>query len=410
MTMKKTDCEAGRNIAVASSEVGDRKLRVLLIYQYRLLFPSIRVCGHCQLEWLAEQEKLEYRAVRDMALKVSDMNWADVVVLGRTDSWFEDRLARLLRRTGKYIAYILDDDLLNISPEISSASYYRRRDIRGYIRDMIDLSDAIISPSPLLLKKYATNGKKGIQIEEPAIHPVQYSPRKTDGPIRIGFAGSIDRTQDIEVILKQTLMSVKEEYGDRVAFEFFGAIPRFAEALGARRIPYTESYDDYRRTLNELQWDIGLAPMPDTPFHACKHYNKFSEYAAAGIVGVFSNVQPYTRLSAFADCAILCENTPESWTRALRELIEDADRRERYRRRVIECAKGPLSIPASAAQLEAGLPELKALKSARRIRHTWLGAWRAGDVLIRLFHKLRRDGLVGAVKVAARRARGILGR
>ena len=387
----------------ARAEENSGKMRVLLIY--RVITPSVRLCGHCQMEYLAEQGRLEYRAVQEMKLTVEDIDWADIVALGRLDSWYEHRLAQLMHRVGKYLAYILDDDLLNIPPQVRSAHYYGQGEIQGYIRDMIDLSDAIISPSPMLLEKYA-RGKRAIQIEEPAIDPVAYRPHAADEPVKIGFAGSIDRIGDIEDVLRTALIQVRDRYGDGVHFEFLGAKPAFAERLGANCVPYCDDYEAYRHTLNALQWDIGLAPMPDTPFHACKHYNKFSEYAAAGIVGVFSDVYPYTRIKAFPECAVFCENTPGDWVRALKALIEDADRREEYRRRAARCARERLSIAASAEELAAGLPDATALDhAAARPLRGWLGPMKAWNLCMRVRTQVRGYGVAGLSDAARKRMR-----
>lgn len=317
-----------------------RKPHVLLIY--RQMIPSIRLCGHCQMEYLAQQGKLEYRACQEMKIKNADLNWADTILLGRLDSWYERKLAEQLRKAGKYLIYIIDDDLLNIPSEISSAAYYNQPDVQRNIRSMIEMSDAILSPSPRLLEQYAVNGRKAIRIEEPAIDPVPYKPHDPAQPVKIGFAGSIDRTGDIESILKEALIRIKKEYGNRVQFEFFGAIPSFANEIEARCIPYCDSYDEYRKTLNSLEWDIGLAPMPDTPFHACKHYNKFVEYAAAGVVGVFSDVEPYREIGVYA---VLCENTVSAWKESLITLLSDFSRREALRKRTNEfiAAEGTVS-------------------------------------------------------------------
>lgn len=381
------------------------KRRVLLIY--RALTPSVRLCGHCQMEYLATRGRLEYRAVQELKLRVQDINWADIVLLGRLDSWYEYQLAQMARGAGRYIAYILDDDLLNIPSQVSSARYYGQRQIQAYIRGMIDLSDAVISPSPLLLEKYAS-GKRAIQVEEPTIDPVAYRPREPGGPVKIGFAGSIDRIGDIENVLRDALIQTRDRYGGAVAFEFLGAKPGFAEHLGARCIPYIDSYDDYRRTLNALQWDIGLAPMPDTPFHACKHYNKFSEYAAAGVAGVFSDVQPYVRLKAFDNCAVLCENTSESWIKALSDLIEDSDRREDCRRKAILCAGEYMSLQRSAEELEAALPDPTRLDTTGTVKCRWLGFMKVWNVLKRMVTKVKGYGLSGLVDAAITRTQGIV--
>ena len=60
------------------------------------------------------------------------------------------------------------------------------------------------------------------------------------------------------------------------------------EVLAAASYPtfsassYLEDYEDYRSAMGTLGWDIALAPLPDTPFHRCKHYNKYIEYASYG--------------------------------------------------------------------------------------------------------------------------------
>lgn len=319
-----------------------RLTHVLLIY--RQMIPSVRLCGHCQMEYLAKEKKLEYRAVQEMRIKNSALNWADIVLLGRLDSWYEHQLAKKLHEAGKYLVYIIDDDLLNIPPEISSAAHYGRKETQAYIRSMIELSDAILSPSPLLLEKYARDGRKAILIEEPAIHSSQFRPHDPNQPVKIGFAGSIDRVSDIEGILKEALLKIKTTYGDRVQFEFFGAIPSFAKELDAKCIPYCNSYDEYRKKLDSLNWDIGLAPMPDTPFHACKHYNKFVEYAAAGVVGVFSDVEPYTRLSKVLCKSFFCTNEPASWVKAISNLINNRELLEKNRANTIELLRNRFSL------------------------------------------------------------------
>lgn len=340
---------------------------VMLIY--RQMIPSVRLCGHCQMEYLAQAGKIEYRAVQEMKLRCSDLNWAEIVLLGRLDSWYEYQLVRALREAGRYLIYMIDDDLLNIPAAVSSAAYYGQKEIQGYIRGMIGMSDAIASPSPLLLEKYAVDRRKAIRIEEPAISPAAYEPHEHGRPVKIGFAGSIDRVQDIQCILKDSLIQIKRTYGERVQFEFFGAIPSFAQELDARCIPYRSSYEEYRRVLQGLQWDIGLAPIPDTPFHACKHYNKFIEYAAAGIVGVFSKEEPYIRLGKQFPGVLLCENTLQAWTNAISGLIEDDEHREELRKQAVQCAQTNFSVASTADAWEKAVCIQRSVQGSCRLKH-----------------------------------------
>lgn len=371
------------------------KKNVLLIY--RKMIPSVRLCGHCQMEELAAQGKVDYRAIQEMRLTNADLKWADIVLLGRLDSWYEHQLVKMLRQAGKYLVYIIDDDLPNIPPEIISARYYGQPEIQGYIRGIMEMSDAILSPSPLLLEKYAVNGRKAIQIEEPAIDVIPYRPHDPEMPVTIGFTGSPDRVADLEIILKDAMLQIKKEYGRRVTFEFFGGIPSFAGELEARCYPYTDSYDAYREKLNELAWDIGLAPMPDTPFHACKHYNKFVEYAAAGIAGIYSNVPPYTRLNAFPGCALLCENRTEAWAASLRRLLDDRTDRERMRKAAIDQAKRLTKKDTADALWETAMLS-SAAGNGRGCK--WVFPVKALNPMMRMKTSIKAHSLIGCVKKA----------
>lgn len=373
------------------SAAENRKCHVLLIY--RAMIPSVRLCGHSQMEALAREGLLEYRAVQEMQLTRADMNWADTVLLGRLDSWYERRLAQILHDARRRLVYIIDDDLLNIPPAITSAAYYGQPAVQGNIRAMLDMSGVIFSPSPLLLAKYATDGKLAVKMEEPALEPVSYSPRNPGRPLKIGFAGSIDRVSDIEEILRKALFRIKEEFGDRVRFEFFGAIPSFARQLEAACIPYTEDYDHYRRKLNELAWDIGLAPMPITPFHACKHYNKFCEYSAAGVAGIYTDSEPYVFIPEKERFGRFCKNTPEAWYEQIRAEILDDEGREEHRRQCCAWAGERLSPSYIGRELFQAHGELFRPLEAQAIAGSALGWLKVQNLCRSVAEKVRRNGL-----------------
>ena len=377
--------------------------RVLLIY--KLMIPSVRLCGHCQLEELAARGAVEYRYKTTMGVSRQDLAWAETVLMCRLDNAYELHLAQLLKQAGKNLVYVIDDDLLNVPEALASAPYYRQKQVQACIRGIIGLSDAILSPSPVLLDKYARDGRRGILLEEPAIDPLPREPREPGRPVCIGFAGSVDRAGDIEQLLKDTLLRIHAEYGPRVSFTFFGAVPSFAGELNARCVPYCDSYDAYRRTLAELQIDIGLAPMPDTPFHACKHYNKFVEYAAAGAVGVYSDVPPYDRLRKQFGWELLCPNTADAWYAALTRLLDHPEETERIRTRQDELVATVFSVPVIADQLNQALDALPHHPEAKVVGALRLLGMKALAWIRRVWNGLKRYGLKAPVLVL-RRLRG----
>ena len=347
---------------------------VLLFYQE--LIPSVRLCGHSQMEALAAMGQIAYRHCAERQLTQEHLRWADIVLLGRVDDYLSRRLVERLRKAGKYLIYILDDDLLNVPEEITSAKHYWQPGVQRNIREIIGMSHAILSPSPLLLVKYAVDGRVGLLTQEPTVAPVPYVPHDPAAPVRIGFAGSVDRAADVRGLLGEALTEIKRTYGERVQMEFFGFKSPLAEALNATARPYCSSYDDYRASLNEAAWDIGLAPMPDTPFHACKHYNKFVEYAAAGIVGVFSDVEPYAQLKRDIGLGVFCENRTEAWVAAIRDLIDDREKLEAMRRQVCECAVTTVSAETIARTLEERMAEIWPWRAPKDEKNYPLVKWK----------------------------------
>lgn len=322
-----------------------------ILHLYKSMIPSTRLCGHCQLEEMARQGLIEYRHCRTLDVTQADLDWADTVLLSRLDCNYELRLAKALKTAGRTLIYMIDDDLLHVPLELASGAYFAQKEMQRCIPALMSVSDAILSPSKELLGKYALGGVRPILTEEPAINPVAYQPYEAGRSVRIGFAGTVDRTGDIERILGGVLLRLKKEFGSGIEFYFFGAIPAFAAQLEAKSIPYCDSYDKYREVMNGLQLDIGLAPMPGTAFHACKHYNKFVEYAAAGVVGVYSLEKPYTRLAEQFGWPLLCPNEEESWYEALHALISSPEEINRLKRQLAEMSATVFSVPVIAREL-----------------------------------------------------------
>lgn len=334
-----------------------------VLLAYRQTIPSTRLCDHCQMEHLARKEKIEYCCTRE-EIKTSVLNWAAVVMLGRLESWYEYHLAKKLHGTGWWLIYIMDD--------------------------------------LILLPSYAINGHWAIQVEESAIDPVSYRPLNLVKLEETGFAEAIDRIGAIESIIGETLTQLKQGYGKRICLGFFGAIPSVARKLGAEYIPNQCSYAAYRRTLNSLEWDIGLVPVLFTPFYARKRDNKF-EYAATGIMGVFSATGPNTRLKAMNASEVLCENVPCAWYEALRIYIDPSGERETLRRRCMEMEKTKFFVVHSALTMlentgEARSPQEGKMKVTemhalmiRSLGHAVLEKWSTHELFDKSLDGLRKQ-------------------
>lgn len=324
----------------------------VLMY-YRVMIPSLQLCGGAQLQALAEAGEIEYRCVQEDRLTGADIAWADIALLPRLDSRYQQAVAEHLRRSGRTLIYMIDDDLLHVPAGMTSAPYYGLPSTQAHIRAMLAMSHAVISPSPRLLEMYGAEGQERTVVEEPAMWIPAFQPHRPGEKVTIGFAGSLDRSADADGALRQALVRIRAEYGERVAFAFFGAKPSFAAELDAVCHPFCMDYERYLHALGECGWDIGLGPMPDTAFHACKHYIKLTEYAALGIAGVFTEVPPYDRAKAQGIPARYVDGSADGWYNAIRAWLDNPASLEEARQAAYDYACAHMTPEQTAQPLYA---------------------------------------------------------
>ncbi|MBR5754253.1 MAG: glycosyltransferase [Erysipelotrichaceae bacterium] len=283
--------------------------------------PSVLLCGHCQLEYLEKQGKLNYKFVISHFVNRRNIEWADVFVFLRSDSDIDAYVSKIAKKAGKKCIYVMDDDLLNVPSYLSSAPYYMLPSTKHNIRTIMSNCDTFLTPSKVLLEKYGEDFKYKYNIAEPSLNRIRK--KEKNDKIKIGFAGSIDRAQDLNDILKDAMKQIIEKYGSRIEVEIMGAKPDFVDELGITHLPYQDGYDAYTAYMAKCNWDIGLAPMPISEFHRCKYFNKYVEYASFGIAGIYTDCEPYIYGIRDRENGLLVNNTTEEWVDAISELIEN---------------------------------------------------------------------------------------
>lgn len=338
---------------------------VLLLYE--ILNPSVRLCAYEQLNFLNRLGKIVFKHSSFRNVTQKECIESDVVILVRSDSDMALQLVKTLKKRDKYIIYVLDDDILDIADGLVSSKYYKSVCVQKRIKKIMSCCDMLLSPSELLLQKYKGYFHTSAIIEEPALGENRKATHSKK-QIKIGFAGSIDRKADIESILNNTIHEITTKYKDKIKFEFFGAKPDIVDELNLNYYPYTENYELYQKKLEELNWDIGLAPMPNTNFHQCKHYNKYIEYSAYGIIGIYSNIMPYTKVIKNGINGILCDNVTQEWTKAISYLIDNEIVRKELLDNIENIKKEKFSLDIVSKQYMDAVPELLTYTSHNRKR------------------------------------------
>jgi hypothetical protein len=146
--------------------------------------------------------------------------------------------------------------------------------------------------------------------------------------LRIGFAGSATRTDDLELI-RPVIQPILDHIPNAV-FEFCGAMPR--EIQPDERIRFfihATSYADFIRFQAKRNWAIGLAPLRDHPANRAKTNNKYREYGACSIPGVYSDMPPYQGSVEPGVTGLLVDPSSQSWLSAILLLAHRPDERKR---------------------------------------------------------------------------------
>ena len=87
---------------------------------------------------------------------------------------------------------------------------------------------------------------------------------------------------------------------------------------------------------SELQWDLAIAPLLETPFNVSKSDIKALDYGLLGIPAVFSRVESYQSWVRDESDGLLVENTDAKWLAALSRMVADKGLRARLARQSFE--------------------------------------------------------------------------
>lgn len=230
-----------------------------------------------------------------------------------------------------YVFYI-DDNFWELDNKGALGAYYHHPFIREGLNFIVKNAACIICNSHLLgeyIKKY--NPRVDVLPPMFDFSLIDNLGVTKSNEIRIGFAGSVTRKKDINFL--NDVIPVILERHKNVAFEFIGVAPegiKFDSRI--RFFPALESYDEYVKFQMSRHWSIGLAPLIGSVSDNYKTNNKFREYAAFGIAGIYSSSPVYRGSLAHGITGMECDNLdPNEWNDAIECLITN----EEFRKEIV---------------------------------------------------------------------------
>lgn len=270
-------------------------------------------------------ERISVKSVSVSKIKKGDIEWCDVLYMVRPNNAVFARIARVAHKCGVIVAFFLDDDL-SMLPNGSPNMPWRKKGLSLSAKT----SDMIVSSSPYICKRYGDRFGVSRRVAVDTAVPKKDVKKHIDGKndcIKIVYAAGLGHKTLFDKFIRPVLSELSDRYKDKASLTFMGVHPDINPDDYKMNISFIPpmSLEEYRKTIASENFDIGLAPLVTDEFTKCKYFNKFIEYAMFGIVGLYSNTEPYTFVIKDKENGLLVGEKPEDWLETIGYAIEHED-------------------------------------------------------------------------------------
>lgn len=291
----------------------------------------------------------------------------DAVVVQRVavgDLGTANALVRRLRARGQLLFVDNDDAFALLDSTHPEAEAYRDKD--AVLRHLLAAADQAWFSTPALCDAYrARNGEVVANTLDPRLWRDYRKPSRTlaAGPcLQLLYMGTATHDADFALVLP-ALDRLHAAHPGRFALTVVGALRQAPQRPWLKLLSPPADRGDYPRFVRWLgeqgPFDIGLAPLADNRFNACKSDVKFLDYSALGLLSMLSDVPAYAGAAKQRGLAVLVPGGADEWYRALEDVLLGkvdmagiANRAEAYlwQERSTACSRLPALLQPLLAQ------------------------------------------------------------
>src|SRR5215510_9420029 len=222
---------------------------------------------------------------------------ADVIVFSRnTEPSFGQTLDFAAAR-GKPVIYDIDDNFFELPPYYQDELPHRTPERLAQLERYLTGATLVRVYSEPMRERVRCLNPRVVQVDAAVdwalLPPAR--PRRDPRTVRIVYPTSRWRKDDLASLFLEDVRRLLTAYRGRVEVYFWGYHPPELRGHPAVHcLDFRPDYDRFFGAFARAGFDIGLAPLRDDVFHRSKSNNKFREYAACHVAGVYSDVDVYS--------------------------------------------------------------------------------------------------------------------
>jgi hypothetical protein len=278
------------------------------------------------LRALAQQGRIKFDARLESQTSPGRLAWADLVVYGRNVTVESHPLFEEVISRGIPSVYVLDDNFWDLPAELQLDEVYRKSHQIHQLERYVRYASRVKVFSPFLAEKVRSLNP-AVLLDTPCIDfsllPVS-PPARDPHKVKITYATARGSRDPFLALFVDDLRALLQKYSEQVELHLFGEMLQpFADLPNVHCQPLNWDYPTFIHNLAESGFDIGLAPMNETPFNLSKTNTKLRDYGACRIAGVYSNVQNYADVQDGLT-GLIVEQRPGAWIESLERLVLDA--------------------------------------------------------------------------------------
>lgn len=292
----------------------------------------------------------------------SDVSWCDVLVSVRASNPLSRFLVDEVKKVGRKVVLLLDDDLANIRMPDHP---YSEKMFRTNLEYVIGKADYLFTPSSYLGEKYhkiygIKNARFDVIIEN---QDIKKETHNTSSKVRLLYAASKRHHIFFDKLISPILNKLYDRYGENISLTVIG--PDVDTGKEDYRIKKISSMPmaKYREHMLNNDYDIALAPLFDEEFMRSKYYNKYIEYTRYGICGIYSNVIPYSTIIKDTYNGLLVENDCEEWYNKICYAIDNKQLRRNCVKNAREQVLSSFNAQAISLRVADAMPDVFSFKA-----------------------------------------------